>query len=69
MFLIRGRRWRVRQWLTHVTPVENPEDAMIVTSVPEREGELREGTLLKTKMMEYAFDGVYGDGNADLRRR
>ena len=38
----------------HVTPVamENPEDAMIVTSVPEREGELHEGTLLKTKMLE-----------------
>ena len=33
-------------------PVENPEDAMIVTSVPERKGELREGTLLKTRMME-----------------
>jgi hypothetical protein len=33
-------------------PVENPEDAMIVTSVPERAGELREGTLLKTKMMD-----------------
>jgi hypothetical protein len=27
-------------------------DAMIVTSVPEREGELREGTLLKTKIEE-----------------
>jgi hypothetical protein len=27
-------------------------DAMIVTSVPEREGELREGTLLKTQIME-----------------
>ncbi|HEX3373564.1 MAG TPA: hypothetical protein VHS13_05100 [Edaphobacter sp.] len=36
---------------THVAPVENPEDAMIVTSVPERAGELREGTLLKTKMI------------------
>jgi len=36
---------------THVAPVENPEDAMIVTSVPERSGELREGTLLKTKMI------------------
>jgi hypothetical protein len=32
--------------------MENPEDAMIVTSVPEREGELHEGTLLKTKMLE-----------------
>lgn len=31
---------------------EDPLDAMIVTSVPEREGTLREGTLLKTKMME-----------------
>jgi hypothetical protein len=31
--------------------VENPEDAMIVVSVPEREGELREGTLLRTKMV------------------
>jgi hypothetical protein len=37
--------------VTHVVPVENPEDAMIVTSVPERAGELREGTLLRTKMM------------------
>jgi hypothetical protein len=27
-------------------------DAMIVTDVPEREGELREGTLLKTQIME-----------------
>jgi hypothetical protein len=36
---------------THVVAVENPEDAMIVTSVPEREGELREGTLLRTKMI------------------
>jgi len=36
----------------HAEPVENPDDAMIVTSVPEREGELREGTLLRTKMME-----------------
>ena len=35
----------------HAMPVENPEDAMIVVSVPEREGELREGTLLKTKMI------------------
>ena len=35
----------------HAMPVENPEDAMIVTSVPERSGELREGTLLKTKMI------------------
>jgi hypothetical protein len=37
--------------VTHVVPVENPEDAMIVVSVPERAGELREGTLLKTKMI------------------
>ena len=37
--------------VTPVAPVENPEDAMIVTSVPERSGELREGTLLKTKMI------------------
>ena len=37
--------------VTHVVPVENPEDAMIVVEVPERAGELREGTLLKTKMM------------------
>jgi hypothetical protein len=36
----------------HATPVENPEDAMIVVDVPEREGELREGTLLKTKMID-----------------
>jgi hypothetical protein len=32
-------------------PVGNPEDAMIVVDVPERAGELREGTLLKTKMI------------------
>jgi hypothetical protein len=37
---------------SHVTPVEDPRDAMIVTSLPEREGELREGTLLKTKMLD-----------------
>jgi hypothetical protein len=36
---------------THAVPVENPEDAMIVVDVPERKGELREGTLLKTKMI------------------
>jgi hypothetical protein len=36
----------------HAMPVENPEDAMIVVDVPEREGELREGTLLKTKMID-----------------
>jgi hypothetical protein len=33
-------------------PPANPLDAMIVTSVPEREGELREGTLLRTKMLD-----------------
>ncbi len=33
-------------------PVEDPADAMIVVNVPEREGELREGTLLKTKMLD-----------------
>ena len=33
-------------------PPENPLDAMIVTSVPERDGELREGTLLRTKMLD-----------------
>jgi hypothetical protein len=32
--------------------VENPEDAMIVVSVPERDGELRTGTLLRTKMVD-----------------
>jgi hypothetical protein len=37
--------------VTHAVPVENPEDAMIVVDVPERAGELREGTLLKTKMI------------------
>jgi hypothetical protein len=37
---------------THVTPVENPEDAMIVVDVPEREGELREGTLLRTRIQD-----------------
>jgi hypothetical protein len=36
---------------THATP-EDPLDAMIVTSVPEREGTLHEGTLLKTKMLQ-----------------
>jgi hypothetical protein len=36
---------------THATPVEDPRDAMIVVSVPEREGELHAGTLLKTKMI------------------
>jgi hypothetical protein len=35
-----------------VAPVEDPRDAMIVVSVPEREGELREGTLLRTKMID-----------------
>lgn len=33
-------------------PVEDPEDAMIVVNVPEREGELREGILLKTRIMD-----------------
>jgi hypothetical protein len=39
---------------THTMPVapEDPLDAMIVTSVPEREGTLHEGTLLKTKMLD-----------------
>src|ERR1700743_3790000 len=37
---------------THMTPVENPEDAMIVVDVPEREGELREGTLLRTRIQD-----------------
>jgi len=38
---------------THAMPAqEDPLDAMIVTSVPEREGTLHEGTLLKTKMLE-----------------
>jgi hypothetical protein len=36
---------------THETPADDP-DAMIVTSVPEREGTLREGTLLKVKIGE-----------------
>lgn len=37
---------------SHVTtPAEDPRDAMIVVDVPEREGELRTGTLLKTKML------------------
>jgi hypothetical protein len=38
--------------ITHVTPMEDPRDAMIVVDVPEREGELREGTLLRTKMLD-----------------
>lgn len=33
-------------------PAEDPADAMIVVDVPEREGELREGTLLKTRMLD-----------------
>jgi hypothetical protein len=37
---------------THAMPVEDPRDAMIVVDVPERAGELREGTLLKTKMID-----------------
>jgi hypothetical protein len=36
----------------HAMPAEDPRDAMIVTSVPERAGELSEGTLLKTKMLD-----------------
>ncbi len=32
--------------------IANDPDAMVVTSVPEREGELREGTLLKTAVMQ-----------------
>jgi hypothetical protein len=35
-----------------IAPVEDPADAMIVVDVPEREGELREGTILKTKMLD-----------------
>jgi hypothetical protein len=35
-----------------MAPMEDPADAMIVVNVPEREGELREGTLLKTKMLD-----------------
>src|SRR5580698_5407243 len=38
-------------------PLENPLDAMIVTSVPERQGELREGTLLRTKMLDTLSTG------------
>jgi hypothetical protein len=37
---------------TPATPAEDPRDAMIVVDVPEREGELRTGTLLKTKMVD-----------------
>ena len=37
---------------THAMPVENPEDAMIVVDVPERQGELREGTLLRTRIQD-----------------
>jgi hypothetical protein len=36
----------------HAVAAEDDLDAQIVTSVPEREGELREGTLLKTQIME-----------------
>src|SRR5271155_4679814 len=35
----------------NVAAADDP-DAMIVTSVPEREGELREGTLLRTRILE-----------------
>jgi hypothetical protein len=35
-----------------VTTAEDPADAMIVTSVPELQGTLREGTLLKVKIGE-----------------
>jgi hypothetical protein len=38
--------------LMHETPAEDPADAMIVTSVPELQGTLREGTLLKVKIGE-----------------
>jgi hypothetical protein len=38
--------------MAHHAEVVDDRDAMIVVSVPEREGELREGTLLKTKMLE-----------------
>jgi hypothetical protein len=38
--------------VTHAMPVEDPRDAMIVVNVPSREGELSEGTLLKTKMLD-----------------
>jgi hypothetical protein len=34
-----------------VMPAGNP-DGMVVTSLPEREGELREGTLLKTQILQ-----------------
>ena len=37
---------------THAMPVENPEDAMIVVDVPERPGELREGTVLRTRIQD-----------------
>ena len=36
----------------HEAPAEDPADAMIVTSVPELQGTLREGTLLKVKIGE-----------------
>jgi hypothetical protein len=39
-------------FVAHEAPAEDPADAMIVTSVPEREGTLREGTLLKVKIGE-----------------
>jgi hypothetical protein len=32
--------------------LENPEDAMIVVDVPERPGELREGTVLRTRIQD-----------------
>jgi hypothetical protein len=38
--------------MTAEPAAEDPADAMIVTSVPEREGTLREGTLLKVKIGE-----------------
>ncbi len=36
----------------YTAPVEDPRDAMIVVSVPEREGELHAGTLLKTRVLD-----------------
>jgi hypothetical protein len=35
-----------------MAPVEDPADAMIVVDVPEREGTLGEGTILRTKMLD-----------------
>ncbi len=55
MFHIRGETAAAGTSVVSIAPPENPLDAMIVTSVPERQGELREGTLLQDADEGYAF--------------